>query len=431
MVSLVNNIALYSVYIIGIVIFLISISGRPKYGIFLLVPLLPLQNVLNKIQQLPFGKDFNDILLVGILIGCLVYNYLHQRNLRIKSPLTYFFILYIIFTYFSLWRGSIFLRLPAPISPLDTRVQNWKNYIFFFLLFFSIYTCIDNKKDAKRLLSLMCLAILLNDYYVIKQISWITAWWNRFKISGTFAFLGVNEVASFFATYNFVLIGLVCFIKNKFQKLILRIIVILNLYCILFMYSRAAYLATLAGFLIISILRCRWLLIFLIVFVLSWQTLVPLSVKQRIEFTETEGQLDQSAQKRIQIWNECLWLFGQNPILGTGYNTFIKLGYKMDAHNIYVRTLVEQGILGLFFLLLTLVLAFKRSWRLFRISKDELWKGLGLGMTTCVVALLISNFFGDRWTPLPLGAFFWVFLGMVERGNIIADKEVKILPLNR
>ena len=73
-----------------------------------------------------------------------------------------------------------------------------------------------------------------------------------------------------------------------------------------------------------------------------------------------------------------------------------------------------------------MILAFKKSLLLFKKAQDRFLKGLGLGFCICVFATIIGNLFGDRWTPLPLAAYFWVFLGMVERGNVIVAEERKL-----
>ena len=63
------------------------------------------------------------------------------------------------------------------------------------------------------------------------------------------------------------------------------------------------------------------------------------------------------------------------------------------------------------------------SWRLYRSADDALFKGMGLGFVACLISIMITNAFGDRWTYLPLGAYFWVFLGIVTRMHVIIERE--------
>lgn len=423
MFVLIKNIGLVSIYLAGAIILLLSLTGKVKYGLWFLAPLIPLQNIFAKLQQFPLGKDFNDILLIGMLIGWILSKGFRREPLFHRSPYNKILFFYLIFTYFTLWRGSFFLGFPSPVDILDPRLQNWKNYIILPLLFLLTVNNIKDKKEMKILLILMCLTMFLMNFYMIRQISWMGSWISRTKIHGTFVWLGANEVAAFYATYTFVLSGLFLLVKQKWLKIMLVILILQNLYCELFLFSRGAYLATLAGFFVIGILRNKILVLPVILILIFWQSILPQRAIERIQYTEQEGELDQSTQSRLTLWQESIEYFKQSPIVGIGFNVFSHLGLKRDTHNLYLRTLAEQGIIGLGFLLAIMLLALKRGFSLFKKAEDRFLKGLGLGFCACVVAVMVGNFFGDRWTYLQLGAYFWVFLGMVERGNIIAANE--------
>jgi O-antigen ligase len=419
MLSAIKNIAPLALYFLGIAIFLLSITGRVKYGLWFLIPLIPLQNIMEKIQQFPLGKDFNDILLIGMVIGWFFYKNSRRQPLFAKSAYNKIFLFYLIFSYFTLWHGSSFLGFPAPISPSDPRVQNWKNYMLLPLLFLITFNNSKDAKELKRLFIAMCLSIFLMNLYMLRQISWMGSWISRARIRGTFVWLGANEVAAFYATYTFVLIGIFLLVKDKMRKIMLTILIFQNLYCNLFLFSRGAYLATLVGFFLIALLRKRVLLIPLVLLLIYWQAILPQRVIERIQFTEREGQLDQSAQIRVVLWKQSIGFFKESPLVGIGFNAFQHFGLQRDVHNVYLRTLAEQGIIGLGFLLTIMLLALKKGFNLYRKANDKFLKGLGLGFTACVLAVMVGNLFGDRWTHLPLGAYFWVFLGMVERGNAL------------
>lgn len=426
MIVLAKYIGLYLIYGLGIIIFLLSLTGKVKYGLLFLIPLLPLQNIFMKLQVFPLGKDFNDILLIGMLIGWFIYKSSQKQPVFDKSSYNKILFFYLIYTYITLWRGSSYLGFPAPLSASDPRVQNWKNYMILPLLFLLTFNNINDKRELRRLFIFMCLSMFLMDYYTVRQVRWITAWWNRTKLHGTFVWLGANEVAAFYATYTLILLGIFLFIKEKRLKIILAILIFLNFYCDLFLFSRGAYLATLVGFLFISVLRQKKLIIPLVLIIVFWQVALPKDVVERIKFTKQEGQLDPSAASRLTYWQESIKYFEDSPLIGVGFNVFSHLGFKRDTHNLFLRTLAEQGIIGLSFLLWIMLLALRRGWRLYKNTEDRFLKGLGLGFCACVLAVMVGNFFGDRWTYLQLGAFFWVFLGMVERGNIIAVKELAV-----
>ena len=148
-----------------------------------------------------------------------------------------------------------------------------------------------------------------------------------------------------------------------------------------------------------------------------------------------EGELEESAAIRIVLWNEAMNMFRESPIIGKGFNTF-QFTYKdrvwKDTHNFYIKMLVELGILGVGAFLFLLYKTFLTGWKLYKEADDRFLKGLGLGFSACVISTAITNAFGDRWSYLSLGSYFWIFLGIVTcaRVNNMAEplKPPRIKP---
>ena len=80
----------------------------------------------------------------------------------------------------------------------------------------------------------------------------------------------------------------------------------------------------------------------------------------------------------------------------------------------------EQGIIGLILLLFIFLLALRSGQKLFKTAITPFHKGLGFGFLGCVVAFIITNMFGDRWSYFVLGDYFWIIWGLVDRGIFIA-----------
>lgn len=424
MIALLKDFAPIIFYLGFICTAVASLTGNVRLGLLFLVPLLPLQNVVNKLQDFPLGKDLNDILLLCMLFGWFISKASKSSRLLASTSFTGILFLYLIFTYITLWMGSQFLHDAIPVNPMDPRVQNWKNYMVLPLLFFITLNNLRDVKDMRKMMIVMCASMFLMNYYNVQQVADMTSWVNRTKVHGTFVDLGANEVASFYATYTFVLMGLLFFIKEKKEKLGLLILIGTNFFIVLFMFSRAAYMATTVAFIFIALLKNKILLIIPIILAVSWTTFLPKDVINRVTFSENEGELDDSAATRLVLWQQSIAYFQESPIIGIGFNVFSKIGLKKDTHNVFMRTLAEQGIIGFLFLITIMLLAMNRSWRLYRRARDPFLKGLGLGFCACVISNMISNFFGDRWTPLSLASYYWVFLAMVERGNLIVNEEV-------
>src|SRR5207248_4859672 len=166
---------------------------------------------------------------------------------------------------------------------------------------------------------------------------------------------------------------------------------------------------------ILGVLKDRKLLVLGVVFLLTWQAVVPPAVRQRVTMTEnSNGQLEASANERLKLWQAAEDSILSNPILGTGFATYQYTNHVdnlKDTHNWYVKVLVETGIVGLIIVLVMLQQMLALSYRLFKRSEDPLYRGLGLGLFLAIWASIIANFFGDRWTYLEITGPLWVLIG--------------------
>jgi len=422
----IKNLAPLFLYGTWIILCFYALSGKVKFGLFFLAALFPLQNVIDKLHQFPLGKDFNDIIIICMILGWLIRAGMKKEKLFEKTVFNPLLLVMFFYTYFSLWQATGYLGAPIPVRFNDPRVQTWKNYVMFFFIFWLVLNNIKSLKDMKRMFFFLMCSMFLINYYTVNQVRWAGSIESRTKFSGTFSYLGANEVAALYATYTFIMAGVFWLLsfKKKWAKVGLAFLVSQNIYVVLMLFSRGAYAAFFAGSLFFSFMKKKWLLIPLIIAALSWQVLLPEKVVERVQQTTDEyGHLDTSNERRFIMWEQSMDLFRQNPVFGVGFNVFPYIGFELgDTHNVFVKFLAEQGIIGTSLLLMLLGMAFWRGRILYRTAKDPFLKGLGLGFACCVVAIFVGNMFGDRWTHTPLGAWFWVFLGMVERGNVIVAR---------
>ncbi len=420
---LLKSFAPFALYLGGLGCALVAMGGNVRWALMLATFLLPLRNVIDKIQIYPLGNQFIDILLIGIIIGGVVNKKSPSSNTSKKSSINTIAIITVIYMLFSLFRGGFYLYGGFNFDIHDARVQDWKNFSLMPLLFFLNFKNNVSKKEVWILFAVMSFSIFLVDYCTIHQIKEHSALIDREKIRGTFPFLGPNEVAAFFNEYTIILMSVFYAIKKGRNKWLLLILILANLYCIIFLYSRGAYVGLTVGMLILFVFKDKKLLIPLMLVLLFWQYVLPQNVIDRIKETKTaSGQLDLSSQTRIDIWGQALDYFKSSPIVGIGFGSFRNLGLKLgDTHNIYIKILTEQGLIGLIILLITIFCFIKEGWRLYQKGDDELSKALGLGFVCCIFVMMVNNLFGDRWSYLEPNAYLWIFAGLVARLNIIAQ----------
>jgi O-antigen ligase len=166
----------------------------------------------------------------------------------------------------------------------------------------------------------------------------------------------------------------------------------------------------------------------LIIFLLTWQTIVPAAVKDRVlnTYDTSTGQLEDSAAERVTLWEDAIEAFQQEPVFGKGFNTYQflgRLGGWRDSHNYYVKLIFELGLVGLLLFLYQFWKLYRVGYRLFRSAKDPFFASLGLGVAGWMVCAVFANFFGDRWNWVQITGYLWTFAALVVRGQKITESE--------
>ena len=418
----------YVVYLAGIIAFLLSVFWRPIVGVYYLAPLIPLQTVRYSLNGLPLGQSIVDIVLLGVLLGLLA----RGQTIFPKTAWNVVLCVYAIFTFLSLCQGSLYLGtgLPFSLSSIDPRLADWKNYMVMPMTLFLVAATVRETRQMKILIGLMCVAILVVDSSFWDTVSGrdFSSFAYDLQDEGDAGYAGVNGLAAFEAQVTLFLLALAIFERKRLSQLGYAALAIFSGTCLMYSLSRGGYLAILVGCLFVGLVKERKLLILLAVFAYSWSSLVPHAVQQRVQMTydKTEGKLDHSAQVRLDLWEEGLGLFKANPALGLGFDTYAYTqhvhGYR-DSHNIYMKVLVETGIVGLLLFLLLLAKTFLTGYRLFRYARDPFLSSLGLGLAAWLVSATIANFFGDRWMYLQIDGYLWVIAGLVARGWLLEQES--------
>jgi O-antigen ligase len=238
---------------------------------------------------------------------------------------------------------------------------------------------------------------------------------------------GSNQTAAFLAQFAMFFWGFAQFVKKIKFKLLCYGLVAATLFATMYTFSRGGYLAVLFSVLVLGLLKDRKLLIVLGLFLLTWQTVVPVPVRERVTMTkDSNGQLEASAQERVELWQNAEKSFFNSPIVGHGYATF-QLGEHVDnlkdTHNWYVKVLVETGMIGLLIVFILLQQLLAMSYRLFKRATDPLYRGLGLGLLLATCACIVANCFGDRWTYLEITGLLWVLAGTAIRAIHLKESE--------
>jgi len=415
----------------GIIAFFAALSGKARWTLLFLTVIIPLRNVIDHIHGYPLGAQIITLLVISLIFGGIFSRDPADNKISGKPLLNIPAVIFIIYITISLIIGDFTIYGGVNFDIGDSRLQDWKNSCLLPILFWVTFNTIKDKKWAQRLFWAMCFTMIFMDYYMIKQEYWYSSLISRDKITATFQYLGPNEVAAFYNQYTMVLMGVYFFIKEKRKKLFLLALILINIYCVIFTFSRGAYLGLGFGMLVLFSFKNRKLLIPLLLLFVFWQHLLPEKSVERIKGTTNEfGQLDDSSEFRVLIWKQSMAMFQKSPLVGLGYGVFRTLGLILgDTHNIYVKILVEQGLLGMFVFLFVIFAFIRTGFKLYQKGEDGFAKGLGIGLIACITTMLVNNFFGDRWSYFELSAYLWILAGLASRlivlDHVVKEEEIK------
>ena len=406
---------------------LVSLGGRPLFGLYYMLPFLPYRTLRDHFIDYPLGSNMMTILVLSVIIGALI----HGKRLP-KSKLYLIWLVFAVYLYLSMWIGVALANAPAPLWLSDINFVTWKDYMVIPLVFVAAGLTIQDRKAIRTVVLVTAISLLLIDRTCILES--MSRSWANFDESkrdvGPLAY-GSNQTAAFLAQFAMFFWGFTQFAKKIKIKILCYGLVAITLFATMYTFSRGGYLAVLLSVLVLGLLKDRKLLLVLGIFLLTWQTVVPAPVRERVTMTEnSNGQFEASAQERVNLWQNAEKSILHSPIVGTGYATF-QLGEHVDnlkdTHNWYVKVMVETGIIGLIIAFILLQQLLAMSYRLFKRATDPLYQGLGLGLLLATCSCIVANFFGDRWTYLEITGLLWVLAGAALRATHLMESN-SILP---
>jgi O-antigen ligase len=412
-----------------ILVSLASILWKPQLGLYLLILIVPLQTTREKLLNYPLGAEAIYILWFAVFLGLFFHN---QGRIFPRSQVNRILLLLGVVTYISLWQGWLYLGGSSPINPSDQRFSDWRSYMLMPAIALVTAAALRDRKQLKFAVLLMIVVGCLVDWSFFRSGAGrdFTHYSEAVRDAGTLGYAGANGFSAFVAESVVFCASLFYFLREKWIRISLSVVMAFSVYCLLFSFSRGGYAACLIGLGFLALYRQRLLLIGLVVLVIAWQVILPTAVQERVTMTyDQEGQsLDASAAERVDLWQDAVTLISASPILGTGFDTYQfmhRIGTFQDTHNYYVKVLVEMGAIGLLLLLMVLWQMWRSGLRLYRASHDPFLSGLGFGFAAMIVTAAVANLFGDRWTYLQVDGPMWMLLGCVIRGQTIAEQELE------
>ena len=416
-----------------LLVYLLSIAGcfvsfvRPVVGIWVLTLILPLQGGRMRLLDYPLGSHVLQLLLLSVFFGVLFSG----GSILPPKPMRKIIIALCAVTYISLWIGTA-LSHAVPI-PFFTSFPNgdhtpfgyWFNFMHLPLLFILVNSVVKDKRQMEFLLIAMMISFLwaMKNFYGNVAQRETAQYVEALRNSMGQDFGGSNGRAAFASQCTLFLLAVFGSIHSLRVRIVVVFLLAAGLYSVLFSYSRGAWLGFGCGILYLGLTRMRWFFVVGLLMVPFAGALLPRAVIQRATMTYQEGELDTSSADRIQIWEHALKTSLADPILGIGFDCYHLYRAEeedelLDTHNMYVKAYVETGVVGLVCLIGFFLSALRLGHRLAKTATDPFYRALGAGFAAYMVAVIVTNMFGDRWTYIDLSAFTWILLALVVQATL-------------
>ncbi len=130
---------------------------------------------------------------------------------------------------------------------------------------------------------------------------------------------------------------------------------------------------------------------------------------------------------RSHFWQVALQVIRDNPIIGTGLDTFGTAFTKYDtwngnsrveqAHNEYLQILSDAGILGFICVAAFIFLLFKQSLRMINQTSDRFRRAVAVGALAGCFGIIIHSFF-DFPLRTPANFYFFLMFVVLATGTI-------------
>ena len=316
-----------------------------------------------------FATDFPFVLIMAIATMSAM---LFSKD-KFRIPLKAETILLILFV---LWMGITTLGALEPASASD---QYWKVVKIQIITFLTLMLMTD-----KHRINLLVWVIALSiGFFGFKGgIFTVTSGGGYHVLGPPGTFIGGNN------ELGLAMIMTIPFMRylqlqysNKWLKLGLTILIILNILAVFGTQSRGALLglAVMGVFLILKSKKRFSFLIILALAVPLVLTFMPQSWWGRMEGIK-DYQQDQSALGRINAWKFAVNLANDRPIMGGGFDVFNKRWFRIyapepekvhDAHSIYFEVLAEHGYPGLLLFVGLLLATWMSGSRIIRACKEN------------------------------------------------------------
>ncbi|MDO8487619.1 MAG: O-antigen ligase family protein [Candidatus Curtissbacteria bacterium] len=296
-----------------------------------------------QVLRIPPDSSFGAITLTDISVLVLDFSFLFY-SLAIKKSLKFPPKIFFPFAIFSVWSLATIIWAARLLSAGEILISSLflVRFIIYFFLAVIAFNIVEKDKIRRwieLILTIGVIYILIGfvQFFTIPDLSFLTPFgWDPHQRRIVSTVIDPN-----FSGFIFVLLFSMAtsFYFYSAKKLPYFIIALGSFIALILTFSRSSYLAFIAAIVVIGIVKSRKLLLGTLLVLLLIFTIVP-QVRTRVVGALT---LDETAQARIESWQNALTVTRDNPFFGVGFNTY---RFTQERYNFFASDNPEGGHSG-------------------------------------------------------------------------------------
>ncbi len=390
-------------------------------------------------------KFFFGFLISLLMIIYLARSFLSSSFIVYKTPYNLIFAGFIllniisvikVYNYF-LWADAIFL-----------------NMFYFFLFFIALDFCVQNKDNYKKIIILILFSNLIAALYGIIQ----SAGFDPIRWQTDFS----KRAASTLGNPNFLAgqlilvipLAVALFFSEKLPKYISVTLILTLCSGLILSQTRGAYIGFIIELVVFFVLTSKYeaelfkkyknsiIAVFFIVFISGFIYII-INPEIRTKMKDALILKDSSANIRVALWKNTMYLIKENPLFGTGAGNFeIKYAYyqykslkykdffendfykSAHAHNDLLQIIGEYGIPASGLIILMFYLLFLNGIK--TLQQDNKSRFFIIAALSGISGMLIHGLFNFPLIIVPTAATFYVLFGcLAAAGNNYEPFNIK------
>lgn len=404
---------------------------RVEWGIYLLTIATMLAPEVNAgavgvVAQRTLSIRYDDVLIVVIFIGVtLKQAYKGEARLWLPNPVNWPICLY-----YGICLISTLLALRLSLPAWDSRTAGFVllKMLEFYMVFWMVGNAIESRHQIRKQIIVYFAVAAVVSLYSIRSIEVMNRVSAPFDVGGS----EPNTLGGYLVLGMCLATGLFLEARRKRTRIVLLCMFALSFYPFLFTLSRASYLGLIAGGITLAVIRRSYVLLAVMAVVLVFSgSLMPDAVRERVNYTFQEGsgvpmsafgndlgfEVDKSTYERIYVWHKVRFNLQFWPWFGGG----VEWDRVLDSQ--YARVLIETGIFGFLAFLFLQFRLLRTMYETHAWSRDPLVRGLGLGLTAAVIALIVHSFGTISFLIIRIMEPFWVLAALAVVGRELAIRE--------